>query len=170
MKPIVIIGPMGSGKSSVAPLLGSILNLAWVDLDTAIEKECGKSILSIFETEGETAFRTIEMALFQKLIQEKKYGVIVTGGGAPCNLGFWALKGHFSSVWLNVESRVLWERLRSNMIKRPLLANSENPEELMRELLASRAKDYAQADIEIMVADSKENAQETAGRIIAALA
>ncbi|MFT5337691.1 MAG: shikimate kinase [Sphingobacteriales bacterium] len=170
MKPIVIIGPMGSGKSSVAPILGAILKLAWVDLDTEIEMECGKSIPDIFRIEGEAVFRSKELAVFQRLIQDTKFGVIVTGGGAPCCADFWQLKDQFHSVWLNVSRDVLWTRLSHNLDRRPLLANSEDPEATMRQLLITRKHYYSQAEMEIAVLTSFEKAQKTAERIAAKLA
>src|SRR5436190_1389040 len=83
---IVLLGYMGSGKSTIARLLSESLGISYLDLDEIIEKKTNQSIKEIFETKGEIYFRKIEHEIFRNLIIEKdsKEMILSLGGGTPC--------------------------------------------------------------------------------------
>ena len=82
MKPIVLIGPPGAGKSTVGKALAEQLSLEFLDTDTLIEQSTGKSITDIFVVDGERAFRAIEFQILRTVL-EKVDAIISLGGGAP---------------------------------------------------------------------------------------
>jgi shikimate kinase len=82
MKPIVLIGPPGAGKSTVGKVLAEQLSLEFLDTDSLIEQSTGKSITDIFVVDGEQAFRAIEFQML-KTVLEKVDAIISLGGGAP---------------------------------------------------------------------------------------
>lgn len=82
MKPIVLIGPPGAGKSTVGKALAEQLSLEFLDTDTLIEQSTGKSITDIFVVDGEQAFRAIEFQMLRTVL-EKVDAIISLGGGAP---------------------------------------------------------------------------------------
>ena len=82
MKPIVLIGPPGAGKSTVGKALAEQLSLEFLDTDSLIEQSTGKSITDIFVVDGEQAFRVIEFEML-KTVLEKVDAIISLGGGAP---------------------------------------------------------------------------------------
>jgi len=83
-KHIVLIGFMGSGKSTVGRILADKLGSGFVDMDEEIEQSQGQTISQIFSTLGESQFRKIETATIKRLLSTKKPLVISTGGGTPC--------------------------------------------------------------------------------------
>ena len=82
MKPIVLIGPPGTCKSTVGKALAEQLSLEFLDTDTLIEQSTGKSITDIFVVDGEQAFRAIEFQMLRTVL-EKVDAIISLGGGAP---------------------------------------------------------------------------------------
>ncbi|MBU3734049.1 MAG: shikimate kinase [Candidatus Planktophila sp.] len=82
MKPIVLIGPPGAGKSTVGKALAEQLSLEFLDTDSLIEQSTGKSITDIFVVDGEQAFRAIEFQMLRTVL-EKVNVIISLGGGAP---------------------------------------------------------------------------------------
>ncbi|HMK39397.1 MAG TPA: shikimate kinase, partial [Bacteroidota bacterium] len=83
---IYITGFMGSGKSTVGPLLGASLGYAFIDLDTVIEAGEGKSIAEIFREKGEQEFRALERSAL-RLLSARSNIVVATGGGALTDPG-----------------------------------------------------------------------------------
>ncbi|MEJ6347905.1 shikimate kinase [Holzapfeliella sp. He02] len=79
--PVILIGFMGTGKSTVGRLLAESLNQSFCDLDDLIEKEAGMTIPAYFDTYGAKAFRQLEQDLLKKAINE--YDILSTGGGTP---------------------------------------------------------------------------------------
>ena len=78
---IVLVGPMGAGKSAVGALLARRLDLPFVDLDASVEAEAGARIADLFRDEGEAAFRARESALLARCLAANGQ-VVATGGGA----------------------------------------------------------------------------------------
>ena len=79
---IILVGFMGTGKSTVGAMLAQELGWEVVDVDAEIVKSEGRAISDIFETEGEAAFRAIETTMLEKLLADKRKLLIATGGGA----------------------------------------------------------------------------------------
>jgi shikimate kinase len=149
MQKIILIGYMGSGKTTIAQLLAKEKNINWIDLDDAIEKETQKSIASLFQTKGEVYFRRIEHTLFEKIVQQEENLIISTGGGTPCYANnHLLLKGdNVVSIYLKGSIHTLYQRLINEKIKRPLLANltGEELKEYIAKSLFERSYFYNQA-------------------------
>ncbi|BAQ18718.1 shikimate kinase [Methyloceanibacter caenitepidi] len=150
-KSLVLIGLMGAGKSAVGRRLATSLNLPFTDADSEIEAAAGQSIGEIFAEHGEAYFRTGERKVIARLLENGPQ-VLATGGGAYVDPETrTAIKEHGISIWLKANLRVLMKRVgrRDN---RPLL-QVDNPETVMKRLMAERNPVYAQADITV---ESKE--------------
>lgn len=148
-RPIALVGLMGAGKSAVAAALGERLGAAVADLDAMVEAERGRSVASIFEREGEAAFRRLEgPALEQALAAGAR--VLACGGGIvldpACRR---TLAERCRVVWLEVTPATAAARVRSDRAKRPLLAGEAAPgaagsEARLAELLEERRPLYAE--------------------------
>lgn len=162
---LVLIGLMGAGKSAVGRRLAASLNLPFTDADSEIEAAAGQSISEIFTEHGEAYFRTGERKVIARLLENGPQ-VLATGGGAYMDPDTrTAIKEHGVSIWLKANLRVLMKRVgrRDN---RPLL-QVDNPETVMKRLMAERNPVYAQADITV---ESKEAPHDVmVGSIIDAL-
>ena len=162
---LVLIGLMGAGKSAVGRRLAAALDLPFTDADSEIETAAGQSISEIFAGHGEAYFRTGERKVIARLLESGPQ-VLATGGGAfmdPETRA--AVKAHGISIWLKANLRVLMKRVgrRDN---RPLL-QVDNPEAVMKKLMAERNPVYAQADITV---ESREAPHEVmVGTILDAL-
>ena len=148
-RPIILVGMMGVGKSSVGKRLSAALGCPFVDADEAIEESAQMSIPEMFEQYGEAYFRDGERRVIARLMGDKGAGrVIATGGGAFCNDETRALildKG--IAVWLDSDIDTLVERTaRKN--NRPLLQGGD-PREILTRLREERRPCYSQAPIQI---------------------
>ena len=145
MKNIVLTGFMGTGKTSVARELSSMLGMKVVDMDTEIEKEQGMTINDIFARFGEGRFRDIETGMAKK-VSRLNGAVISTGGGVVLrkeNIEY--LRDGGVVVCLMASPEVIYERTKHSD-ERPLL-KVEDPLEKIRELLEYRLPFYRNADI-----------------------
>lgn len=146
-RPVVLIGLMGAGKSTVGQRLAALLGTDFVDSDAAIEKAAQRSVAEIFEHFGEPQFRDGERRVIARLIAEG-HGVIATGGGAFVNGETRALILESAiAVWLDCDIATLVTRTRRRD-SRPLLRNGD-PAEILARLHAERAPAYAEAPIRI---------------------
>ena len=144
---VVLVGLMGSGKSSVGARLASALGVRLVDSDDEIEKAANMTIAEIFETRGEAEFRSGERRVLARLMQGEPR-VIATGGGAFMDDETRALvKLQAVSVWLKADLDVLVART-AGRTHRPLL-NQGNPREILGRLIDIRYPVYAEADIAV---------------------
>lgn len=147
-RPVVLVGLMGVGKSTVGRRLASMLHRDFVDADDAIAAAAQRSIPEIFETFGEAYFRDGERRVIARLIDEG-HGVIATGGGAfidPITRA--AVLERAIAVWIDCNIDTLVERTarRSN---RPLLKQG-NPRDILTRLAQERAPYYAEAPIRVV--------------------
>lgn len=146
-KPIVLVGLMGVGKSTVGRRLAARLNLPFVDADSEIEIAAGMTIAEIFDRFGEAHFRDGERRVIARLMDGKPK-VIATGGGAFIQEETRALiLDHALTIWLDAKPSVLAERV-SRRDTRPLLRNRD-PHEVLTELAAIRNPIYALAPVHI---------------------
>ena len=130
--PIVLVGLMGVGKSTVGRRLANRLRVPFVDADTAIEQAAGMSIPEIFEHYGEPYFRDGERRVIARLVDGRPK-VIATGGGAFINDETRALiLEQATAIWLNASPEVLAERVKRRDT-RPLL-RGKDPLKVLREL------------------------------------
>lgn len=146
--PVVLVGLMGVGKTTVGRKLANLLHRDFVDADEAIVEAAQLSIPEIFEQFGEPYFRDGERRVIARLIEEG-HGVIATGGGAFVDPSTRALiLDKAIAVWIDADIDTLVERTaRRNT--RPLLKNG-NPKEILARLAAERAPFYAEAPIRVM--------------------
>jgi shikimate kinase len=144
---IVLVGMMGSGKSSIGRRLAARLGLPFVDADTEIEKAAGMTIADIFALRGEPEFRSGEARVIARLL-EGGARVLSTGGGAFMNSDTRAaIAAKGVSIWLNAELDVLMKRIRRRQ-DRPLL-KTDDPAATLRRLIEERYPTYALADLTV---------------------
>ena len=145
-KNLVLLGMMGSGKSTIGYLLSKNLNLEFCDIDSIIEKQDGRKIAEIFNTEGEDFFRKLEEKVSIKILKLKNK-VISLGGGAFLNENIRKeVLSNNVSFWLNWKNNTLINRIKRNN-KRPIINNSNENE--IKKLISKRLKIYSMADFKI---------------------
>lgn len=136
---VILVGYMGSGKSTVGKILAANLDLPFIDLDAYIESVEKKAITEIFETEGQIRFRKKEHENLNALLVHQQAMVLATGGGAPCYSGnMETILGASPNVfYLRVSIPELVSRLVPEKASRPLIAHlseAEMPEFLGKHL------------------------------------
>lgn len=168
-RPIVLVGLMGAGKSTVGRKLASLLDTNFTDADEAIEDAAQLSIAEIFEQFGEDYFRDGERRVIARLIEEgvaSGGGVIATGGGAFVNDETRALILQSAiAVWIDCDIDTLVERT-SRRDTRPLLRDGD-PHEILTRLYQQREPFYSQAHLRI--ASQSAPHHETAMAILEAI-
>ena len=146
-KPIVLVGLMGAGKTTVGRRLAQKLDLPFIDADAEIETAAGMSVADIFERFGEDHFRDGERRVIARLIDGTPK-VIATGGGAFLQEQTRALiLDQAVAVWLDATPQVLADRVRRRDT-RPLL-RGRDPEHVLTELAEVRNPFYAMAPIHV---------------------
>ena len=123
--PVVLIGLMGAGKSTVGPLVARRLSRPFVDVDAALEAQVGRSIVGIFAEDGEDAFRQLESQVLAQLLARPDRPVIGAGGGAVLAAANRELltRAAAAVVWLQADPAVLAARV-GEAGDRPVLARS----------------------------------------------
>ena len=147
MRPIILIGFMGVGKTSLGKKLAKKLNWQFLDTDKWIEKKTGLAITAIFEQKGEVYFRELE----RNCIDESRVlqnTVISVGGGLPCFGDAMSVLNSFgTTIYLKLEPQEIARRLSESKIERPLLVGMHG-EDLARYIenkLNEREQFYEQA-------------------------
>jgi shikimate kinase len=148
---VVLVGMMGSGKSSIGRKLGQRLGIPFIDADTEIEAAAGMTIPDIFASHGEAYFRAGEARVIARLLDSGPQ-VLATGGGAFMNPETRALiRAKGVSIWLNAEFDVLMRRLRRRA-DRPLLQTAD-PGATLTGLMDERYPVYAGAELTVLSRD-----------------
>lgn len=144
---IVLVGPMGSGKSTVGAALAERLGVAFHDLDACIERHVGMTIRQVFEQRGEPGFRSVERELACDLLRRSDPGVVAFGGGTFMDpvVRETVRSQRVRTVYLQVDAAEASTRLAMDPAVRPLLAE-ENPMLRWQELLRQREATYRAAD------------------------
>ncbi|MBN8532156.1 MAG: shikimate kinase [Alphaproteobacteria bacterium] len=154
-KPVVLVGLMGAGKSTIGRRLARKLNLEFVDSDQEIENAAHCSISDIFEIQGEAYFRELERKVIGRLLDRAPH-VLATGGGAFIQEETRTLiKRNAISIWLRADLDVLVERVSRRNV-RPLLEKGDKRDILSR-LMEERYPIYANADIAIDSSDGEHH-------------
>ena len=172
---IYLTGFMGSGKSTVGPLVGARLGRRFLDLDDLIAERAGRAIPAIFEAEGEAGFRRREADALRAVSREDGRVVVATGGGTLVqeeNLERARASG--TVVYLHAPAAVLAERLRDTAAERPLLQSEEDGTPLagaaltrrIETLLAERRPCYERAHRTV---DTAEASPEATAEAVAAV-
>jgi shikimate kinase len=167
---IILLGYMGSGKSSVGKLLASALGFNLIDLDSEIEKREGNSISELFSKKGELYFRKKENEIIKDLVTNQDDLVIAAGGGTPCYgdvIKFLTANKSVMTIYLKTNLETLTGRLFPEKDKRPLIAHIEDEvglKDFVRKHLFERSYYYNQA--KLVVDTSGLSEKEVAEKII----
>lgn len=170
---IVLIGYMGSGKSSVAKALSSKLKTNHIDLDKFIESSEGISISNIFKKKGEINFRKIERKYLENILKSKKYSIISLGGGTPCYFDNIEFINKFSNntIFLKTSINELTERLFIEKDDRPIICHLKSKKKLydfIAKHLFERNKFYNKT--KIVIDTDKKGIEEIVGELLNKLA
>ncbi|MBR2233313.1 MAG: shikimate kinase [Prevotella sp.] len=147
MTRIIIVGYMGSGKTTVGKALSKDMGIPFYDLDWYIESRMRKTVAQIFAERGEEGFRKIEYNMLHE-VAEFENVIISCGGGTPCffdNMDY--MNGQGETVYLKASPEVLYGHLKMGKTERPLLKN-KTPEEMqvfIAEQLEKREPYYSKA-------------------------
>ena len=160
--PVILIGYMASGKTTVGKVLAQKLGCSFKDLDQIIEKKDGRTIPDIFQESGEAYFRFLERAALREAVNDKD-GVISMGGGTPVNDVNCAMLAHSHAlvVYLKASEEVILQRL-GDTSSRPMLASAHTEEEKkdrIASMLAQRKPYYEKAASKILDVDGSTPGQ-----------
>ncbi len=169
MKRIIIIGYMGSGKTTVGHALSQELGLPFYDLDWYIETRMHCTVKQIFDEKGEEGFRVIEHNLLHEAAEFENV-IISCGGGTPCffdNIDYINRQGE--TVYLKCSTDVLYKHLKMGKTVRPLLLN-KTPDEVkafIETQLKEREPFYGKAKhvVDVTLMDNKEKIKITVDAI-----
>ena len=155
---IVLVGYMGSGKSTIGKMLAKKLKFGFIDLDDYIESSENSSIPAIFEEKGEIYFRKKEFEHLKDILKDKDDFILSTGGGTPCygeNMNA-ILEATSNVFYLKVSINGLMDRLILEKEERPMIANIPNEElpEFIGKHLFERSYFYSKAQ-HILICDNK---------------
>lgn len=166
LKPIVMVGMMGAGKTAIGSAVAVKLGVAFKDSDAELETAASRTISEIFVRDGEAFFRARESEVIVRLLNEDPC-VLSTGGGA-----FLAaenrdiIKEHAVSIWLKAETELLWSRVRHRNT-RPLL-RTPDPKATLTDIAETRNPIYAEAALWVE-ARAEFSIDDMADRVIATL-
>ena len=166
-KPIVMVGLMGAGKTSIGRALARYLGIPFVDSDKEIEKAAGCSVVDIFAMYGEKEFRRVEEKVIERLLETPpRIKVISTGEGAfiTDSVREMVLKNALT-VWLKADLELLVKRTNFRHT-RPQLLNTDS-RQILAQLINERYDVYALADI--MVETKDENIHKTLNKVLGAI-
>ena len=145
-KNLVLLGMMGSGKSTIGKLLARKLNLQFIDVDTVIENETKMKIFDIFKKKGEIFFRSLEEKITLEILNSSNNIIALGGGGFLNNKIRKEIIDKNFSFWLNWKNSTLLGRIKKNN-KRPMAYNSTDAE--LKDLIFQRLKIYKKAQFKI---------------------
>ena len=141
MENVILIGFMGSGKSSLGVKLSYRMKMPLLDTDKMIERKQGCTISGLFQERGEEAFRAMETECIREIGNQKGSYVISTGGGLPVKEENRALLQELGTVvYLRIRPETVYERLKEDTT-RPLL-QGEDPMEKIKTLMEERKEAY----------------------------
>lgn len=170
MRPIFLIGYMGSGKSTLGRLVSKATGLPFIDLDAYIENRFHKTVKDIFAERGEDGFRLVERAMLHE-VADMEDVIVACGGGTPCffdNMDY--INTHGVSVWLEAPLPILHSRLMRGRHKRPLIENLDTDQltEFIQNALAKRREHYSKSQHRFNTAllENETDREETARRFI----
>ena len=132
-QPLVLMGYMGSGKTSIGKKISKILNINFFDLDELIEKNYDRSVKNIFNDFGEIEFRKKERAVLRKIISKKKLYVLSLGGGTPCyfdNIELISKKTDLT-IFLKPKIEQLSKKLFKKKSKRPIIKDVKTEKKMI---------------------------------------
>lgn len=158
MPPLILLGFMGSGKSTVGRALAKRLGLPFYDLDEEIEKRTGMKIPDLFRNYGEAGFRSEETRVLRELVEDLRVllgkgrsFVLALGGGAPVREENWELLSSLGglTIWLDLPAELAFKRVEGS--DRPLIKGAD-PYQEFRKLFQSRKRFYQRATLRLEAA------------------
>jgi shikimate kinase len=151
---IVIVGFMGTGKSSVGRELARALQRSFVDLDERITNSEGRNPKEIIEQDGEDKFRELETQALNEVLNDREVHIIAAGGGAWAsarNRELIASRNGFT-VWLDAPFELCWKRIETGDELRPLARSRAEAERLFN----ARRAAYELADVRVPISGSED--------------
>lgn len=148
MKTIVLIGMMGSGKTTIGKLLGTKLNLKNIDIDILIEQNEKRTISDIFQNNGEKYFRNLEKKTIQSIFEDRNSVISLGGGAFEDEITQELLLKNSTIIYLKTSPQIILERIKNNT-NRPLLKNQMTIEKI-QSIISKRQKNYELANITIL--------------------
>lgn len=150
---IFLTGFMGSGKSTIGPILANTLGFDFVDVDRLIEEKANARVVQIFEREGEQRFRELEHQVLHDVTTREKCVVSLGGGTIANDENFSLIRNSGIIVYLRLEPDEIYQRVHHRP-DRPLLwdgsgnlLSADQLQERIRQLLTDRERYYNQADV-----------------------
>ena len=144
MKNIILVGFMGSGKTTIAFELSHRLGMKYISTDDLIEKREKRTINEIFTKKGEDYFRNVETMAVRDACSMENVIIDLGGGAVICDENWEIIKASGVAICLTADENIIMERTKKYK-HRPLL-NVEDPKQKIRNLMAKRALLYAKAD------------------------
>ena len=158
----ILLGYMGSGKTTIGKKLSVAVNQPFIDLDTQIEQLEKKSIIGIFQSKGEIYFRKREREVLENLLSQEDNIILSLGGGTPClgdTMEMLVANPDVNTIYLKASNEVLTNRLFVNKEERPLISHIPTKSDLndfVRKHLFERNFYYNQASQKISIDDKDE--------------
>lgn len=166
-KIILLVGLMGSGKTSVGKRLAKKLNLPFIDGDTEVEKAAGLSLMDLLKCFGETEFRAGEMRVMKRLLQGAPC-VLASGGGSFVAEQTRALaKEHALTIWLKADIDVLYHRTAGRKHRPFLIGSDDQLKNKLERYINEEYPYYSEANIVVETKD--EQVDLTVNRVIDAI-
>ena len=155
-KKIILLGYMGSGKTSVGRLLNMTLNLPFYDLDNYLEQKFNTPVNSIFNLKGELYFRDQERKALEELLESDEQMIISLGGGTPCyhdTMRYLNSITHVKKIYIQADVNIISKRLEMEKKLRPLVSHLndfDDIQEFVGKHLFERNQFYTKADFKVM--------------------
>lgn len=166
-KIILLVGLMGSGKTSVGKRLAKKLNLPFVDGDQEIEKAAGLSLVDVLKCFGEEEYRAGEMRVMKRLLQGEPC-VLASGGGSFVAAQTRKLaKEHAITIWLKADINVLYNRTAGRKHRPFLEGDDSHLKNKLEKYISEEYPYYSEADI--VVETREEQVDNTVNRVISAI-
>lgn len=146
---VYLIGPSGSGKTVIARRVAELANLHVVDTDAQIRERSGRSIATIFDEDGEPAFREMELGLLHELASAGEPTIVATGGGLPViPTAMECMRNTGLTIYLEASAEELWTRVLGDLDERPLLRGPDGYARMV-EMLRMREPVYRTAAVTV---------------------
>ena len=166
-KIILLVGLMGSGKTSVGRRLAKRLNLPFVDGDQEIEKAAGLSLVDVLKCFGEEEYRAGEMRVMKRLLQGNPCVLASGGGSFVAEQTRRLAKDHAITIWLKADIDILYNRTAGRKHRPFLEGNDAHLKNKLEEYIKEEYPYYSEADI--VVETREEAVDNTVGRVVQAI-
>ncbi|MFP5255999.1 MAG: shikimate kinase [Acidimicrobiia bacterium] len=166
---VVLVGLMGSGKTTVGRRLAAALDRHFIDADEALEEITDRTVAAVFAEDGERGFRAIEADVLEELLEHHEPAVIASGGGVVLNgeNRRRLQQPSVTTVWLHASPAFLASRAQAKP-HRPLLAGDASPREVLERLHAERADLYREVADVVVDVEPFHRAEDKPKRALAA--